>query len=176
MPIAPYDDKPEIELLDGEARAKVSPRSRHSMVQYAIATLIERCAGERGAVGTEWRFRLPTQLGAVLVPDVAFVYAERLAQLEPELRQEPPFSPDIAVEVRSPSDDVAFLTRKIARYLQTGAVIVLDVDPARRLIIAHASTNDVQQFGPGATLTQTAIPWLNLNVDDVFSRLDRFGL
>lgn len=166
-------DPPEIEYLDGHPHAKSSPKTAHSFVQGALVGILRHCGRGRGFAGTEWRFepgqidRTPTEL----VPDVAFVSKERLLALPEERVQKPPFSPDIAVEVRSPKDDLPYLREKIERYLVTGSLLVLDVDPARRTIVAHAYEG-VREFARGECFRHDAAPWLLFEVDEAFEDLD----
>lgn len=76
---------------------------------------------------------------------------------------------------RSPSDNLSYLKRKIERYLATGAVLVLDVDPATRTIRAHSS-GGVAEYGPSNPFEHPAAPWLRFGVDAIFSDLDEYGL
>ena len=174
MPTALYD-QPEIELLDGHAHPKVSPKTTHSLVQSALGRVLKDCGRGKGHAGPEWRFRPGEIDGTVtqFVPDVAFVAHERLKGLRGVDFDEPPFSPDIAVEVRSPSDNLPYLRQKISRYLATGSLLVLDVDPAQRCIIAHAA-DGVQTFSRGETFAHTAAPWLTFSVDSIFAELEAF--
>lgn len=170
-------DAPEVEYLDGRPYPKMSPKTRHGAVQSRLVLEIRRCAGSSGFAGTEVRFH-PGPAGTKptsFVPDVSFVSRERLAALSPEARQEPPFSPDIAVEVRSPSDDLTYLAKKIARYLQTGSVLVLDVDPAMRTVYAHTSEG-VTEYHSGDRFAHDTAPWLHFDVHSIFADLDEFGL
>lgn len=166
-------DPPEIEYLDGHPHIKVSPKTAHSFVQLSLAMILHRCGHGRGFAGPEWRFdpgqtdRTPTEL----VPDVAFVSKERLLALPEEHLQKPPFSPDIAVEVRSPKDDVPYLRDKIERYLATGSVLVLDVDPAQRRIVAYAHEG-MREYAQGMCFEHDAAPWLQFEVGEVFANLD----
>ncbi len=173
MPISQVD-LPEIEYLDGRPHPKMSPKTAHSFVQGALYRLILTCAGTRGSAGPEWRFRPGAGDGTVtvFVPDVAFVSHERLKALRGRDFDEPPFSPDIAVEVRSPGDNLKYLHKKIARYLATGSVLVLDVDPGTRTIHAHAKGSQVS-YGPGMTFVHESVPWLQFAVNEVFADLDR---
>ena len=166
-------DKPEIELLDGRAYPKVSPKARHAGVQAAIIRVIEDLAGDRGFVGPEWRFKIGRADGTntTFVPDVAYVSFERLRAIPQEDRDEPPFAPDIAVEVRSPSDNIAFLRRKIERYLQTGSVLVLVADPDKRTIVAHG-TDGTRDYSSGDRFEHPAVPWLVFEVAAIFAKLD----
>ncbi len=167
-------DKPEIEYLDGRPHPKVSPKLSHGLVQIALATAIKACAGERGFVVSEVRFDPGAIAGTKkteFVPDVAFLSRERRQALSGKGREKPPLSPELAVEVRSPSDDLRYLAKKISRYLATGSILALDVDPKMRRIIAHA-TNGVREYGAGERFEHPALPWLQFDVEAIFAELD----
>lgn len=172
MPQSLYD-KPEIEYLDGRAYPKVSPKFNHSLAQGALIAILQRCGKDRGFTGPELRLdpgridRTKTEF----VPDVSFVSFERLKGLDAEDKQKPPFSPDIAVEVRSPSDDLHFLAAKIQRYLRTGSILVLDVDTERRAIRAHAAAG-VREFAQNEPFECSEVPWLRFDVYEVFEKID----
>ena len=166
-------DKPEVELLDGRPYPKVSPKARHAGVQAALIRVIEDLAGERGFVGPEWRFKIGRvdDTNTTFVPDVAYVSFERLRAIPEKQRDEPPFAPDIAVEVRSPSDNLAFLQRKIERHLQTGSVVVLVADPDKRTIVAH-DANGTRPYATGDRFEHSTVPWLKFDVGAIFAKLD----
>ena len=167
-------DKPEIEYLDGRPYPKVSPKLSHGLVQIAIARAIGDCAGDRGFVVLEVRFDPGAVDGAQrteFVPDVAFLSRERRQALSGKGREKPPLSPELAVEVRSPSDDLRYLARKIARYLATGSVLALDVDPKTRRIIAHAA-DGIREYLSGERFEHPALPWLQFDVSAIFADLD----
>ena len=166
-------DLPEIEYLDGVAYPKVSSKTTHSAVQGAILRALDACGGKTGMIGPELR----CQIGAVddtkteFVPDAAYVDWSRLLALPRDQRDEPPFSPDVVVEVRSPSDRTRFRTEKIARYLATGAKLVLDVDPKTRRIETHTA-GAVREYVAGEQFVNAAAPWLTFTVDEIFADLD----
>lgn len=165
-------DRPEIEYLDGRPYPKVSPKRTHGLVQFAVATVIKRCAANRGQIVPEWRCLL--QRGSrktELVPDVAFASFERLRPLTPRNREEPPFAPDVIAEVRSPSHRAGLLTRKIRKYLQGGALLVFDVDPYRRTVRAHSAAG-VQDYTAADRFCHTAVPWLEFEVAELFADID----
>ena len=167
-------DKPYIEYLDGKAYPKaVSPKARHSIVQGAAFTILRRCSAGIGIAGTEWDFRLGVADGTqtTFVPDVAVLMIERLRSLPESEREEPPFAPDVAVEVRSPSYRPAFAAEKIVRYLRTGALLVLDVDPVKREMFAHSALG-VHAFVESDRFTHEAAPWLAFDLPELFSDLD----
>lgn len=162
-------DLPEIEYVSGRAFRKVSPKRIHAIVQVACSVMLKRCAGRRGAVGTEWRFHLRS--GTSLVPDVAFVSFERLRVLTDEQADEPPFAPDVAVEVRSPSRRPAVAEEKVRHYLTHGSKLVLDVDPAERAVHAH-SAEGVRTFITGDAFACKAVSWLRFDIDELFANID----
>ncbi len=164
-------DPPELEYLDGRPYPKVSPRRTHALVQAALLRILDRCAAERGEFGPEWRFCVGAadNSESEFVPDIAFISKERLGRLSDEEAEEPPFAPDIAIEIRSPSVRVLYLRRKIERYLATGSILVLDVDPACKAIAAH-SLDGVRTFHAGERFAHAAAPWLTFEVSEVFPK------
>jgi len=169
-----YRTEPEYtEYLDGKAYPKVSPRIVHAVIQARLARILSDCAEGRGITGTE----LDALVGKVdgtnskFVPDVAFLSYERFRELHGRDRDFPPFAPDIAIEVRSPGDSRAYLDRKFARYLATGASLVLDVDPKTRTIVLHDAAG-IRTYCENERVTSTVVPWLAFDLHDVFSVID----
>ena len=166
-------DLPEIEFLDGVPYPKVSPKLTHALVQGALCRILHRCAGNRGRIAPEldvWPSGLRGS-GTKFIPDIAYVSIQRLRALDPERREEPPFSPDIAVEVWSPSNERWYLETKIARYLATGSKLVLDVNPQERTVAAYDATS-VRRFTSGETFEHPAFEWLRFDVAEAFADLD----
>ncbi len=166
-------DKPAIETIDGRPARKVSPQRTHALVQSNALIILRRCAGSRGQVATEWDFRLGVADGTntLLVPDLAYVAIERLRALSRADREQPPFAPDIAVEVRSRSYREQFFREKARKYLATGAALVLDVDPAKRLVTAYTIAGKTQ-YANGARFRHDAVTWLDFEVDELFADID----
>ena len=131
---------------------------------------MKRCAKRLGAVSPETRFRLTK--GTSLVPDVSYAAYDRLRGLPESDVQEPPFSPDVAVEVRSPSDRDALIAEKTRLYLSYGAILVLNVDPWSRTLTAHTSSGDAHHFRTGEHFGCVAVPWLEFKVDELSADLD----
>jgi Uma2 family endonuclease len=112
----------------------VSPAYAHARVQSRFAAALDAYAGNRGRVGTEWRFRIapPGELRRPLVPDVSYVSMERLRSVPREEIEIPAFAPDVAVEVLSPGDDRRDVADKIDVYLRAGVRLVIEIDPRGR--------------------------------------------
>lgn len=167
------DEKPYLEILNGRGVRKVSPKRKHAELQWRIAALLDRLAGSPGHVGTEWRCHLPAGPRGVttLVPDVAWVAAERLLPLSETARDEPAFAPDIIAEVRSPSDHEAHIAAKIATYLANESLIVLDADPEREVITAHERSGSTT-FSRADFFECDSVPWLRFEIAPLFASLE----
>jgi Uma2 family endonuclease len=167
-------EKPYVELIDGVELPKASPMTHHGQLQLRLGGILQAWAAERGVVGTEWRFWL-VPIGdrrTSLVPDVAYASTERLVPLSDEAYEIPPFAPDVAIEVRSPSDRAGNIRRKIELYLAHGAHLVLDVDPAKRRIVAHDATS-TQSFADGDRFEHAATPGLTFDLRALFDSVKR---
>lgn len=164
--------EPELELLAGRALAKLSPSRTHGVIQLAVGNLLLARSRGRGCVATEWRFALNADGDprTSLIPDVAFVSNERLALLGAEAREEPPFAPDIAVEVRSPDDRIADVEWKMNAYLAYGGVLALDVVPIDRIVRAYSHAG-LAVFARGERFACAEVPWLTFQVAEVFANL-----
>ena len=81
----------------------------------------------------------------VLVPDVSFVSAARTKIIVPGKFAEGP--PDLAVEVRSPTDSWISVVRKTGIWLAHGTRVVWAVDPEKRIVVVSRG------FDPPETLT-----------------------
>ena len=166
-------EKPYIEFHAGRKLRKVTPSVAHAMMETSLSQILSRCCEDRGVALIECHFDMSIQLGTktILVPDVAFVRRERLFGYSDDYLQIPAFAPDVAVEIRSPSDRRGEREWKIATYLAAESLMVLDVSPPERTI--HAHTKDgVTSFGRGDIFTHDAVPWLTFSLDDAFKALD----
>jgi Uma2 family endonuclease len=121
------------ELIDGEIVPKVAPKRFHSKTQRALLRLLEPWGEEKGEVGVEWAVQL-TRNGQdwVPVPDVSFVYAERLPD---DLGDEAcPVPVDLAVEIISANQTFGSMAEKAVDYIIAGVRRVWIVDPTAKTI------------------------------------------
>jgi Uma2 family endonuclease len=165
--------KPESEWLLGHAVRKVSPTRRHSLLQTAFYRRLDDWAAGRGEVGTEWRFRLqpPGEIRRPLVPDVAFVWNERLRGLTLDEADLPDFAPDVVVEILSKDDRAVYVDEKIDVYRACGCPLIVIVNPFKRLVSLVDRTS-LQIFHDGETITHTTLPGFELGVTDLFSVME----
>ena len=91
----------------------------------------------------------------VLVPDVSFVRQERRPQVP--ATGFVPFAPDLAVEVRSPSDAWGKVTAKAGVWLAFGVPLVWAIDPQQRLVLVFERGADPVERRPGDWLSGTPV-------------------
>ena len=154
------------ELVDGELVEVTPAADESSSIGVAVSSLLYNHvrAGRLGRVyGAEGGFVIFPDRQTVLAPDVAFVTAERAPQGEARKRF-PRLAPDLAVEVRSPSDRYGDLLGKVALYLQAGVRVVWVVDPNSRTVTifrpdANAVTlDDTMTIDGGEVLPDFSAP------------------
>jgi Uma2 family endonuclease len=166
------ETKPATEWILGRAVRKVSPKRDHALIQGRLLVAFLTWARDGGEVGTEWCFRVtpPGEVTRPLVPDVSFVSRARLHGLSRAEKQEPLLAPDVAVEVRSPSDRQVYIDEKIRVYLASGSTLVIVVDPRAEDIIAF-DVHGSQRFVRGETFAHPAIPGFTLDLEELFAVL-----
>ncbi|MGH2532874.1 MAG: Uma2 family endonuclease [Thermomicrobiales bacterium] len=159
------------ELWEGELRKVPSAGGEASALAGWILVLLVHFVRPRrlgmvtGADGTYIMLHDPQ---TVLVPDVAFVRWERLPDGAPPKRYIP-VPPDLAVEVRSPSDRPGEISQKLALYQRAGVPLVWWVDPARRAVTVHRLGHPVVDLHQGDELDGADIlPGFRLPVADIF--------
>ncbi|HUY40280.1 MAG TPA: hypothetical protein VMV82_01770 [Candidatus Dormibacteraeota bacterium] len=69
----------------------------------------------------------------------------------------------VAVDIRSPGDRERDILEKIALYLSHGSVLVLDVAPASRSIVAHAPEG-LRKYAGCEEFSHPAVPWLKFEL------------
>jgi Uma2 family endonuclease len=129
------DDDFRYEVWDGELTRMPPAGGRHNEVETDLAFALRQAAGDSGRVYTgDAGFRLMERRS--ISPDVAFVRRERLPAPEQRIGFLP-VVPDLAVEVRSPTDSDENVGIKVERYLALGVPLVWVIDPERRTADVH---------------------------------------
>ncbi len=157
------------ELVRGELVLMTPAGAYHGKIERRLSTQIGNCADTHGlgeVFSGDTGFLLETSPDTVRAPDVAFVRAERVPR-EP-VEGFFPIPPDLAVEIRSPSDQNADVLAKISHYLATGVEVVWDVNPkAKTVTIYRQDAQDM--FQEGDTLREESLlPGFSLHVADLF--------
>jgi len=101
------------------------------------------------------------------IPDVAYISKARMPE-RPE--RGAPIPPDLAVEVKSPTDSKRQLRKKAERYLDLGTSLVWLVFPDEQIVeVYSAKANDVQTVGIDGVLSgENVLPDFTLPVHVIF--------
>ncbi len=112
--------------------------------------------------------------GRVRMPDVSFTSWGRLPA-DYVTNAAPRVSPDLAVEVLSPSNTAAEMDRKRAEYFAGGTRLVWIVDPVGRTFAVYTpGGSEPALFGVGGTVDGgDVLPGFTLDVADVFAQAER---
>lgn len=165
----PENEDRRFELIDGEIVEKMPPEE-HSIVagKIYVPVLVFVEQNRLGRVVFETRYRVPKDDHNARVPDVAFTSKARML---PIVRQgSVPQMPDLAVEVKSPSDREAQMRRKAAYYLSNGSRTVWLVFPHKRQVEVHRPDADVLILNEGDSLDgEDVLPDFKLALREIFN-------
>lgn len=157
------------EFIDGEVVPKVAPKRLHSKTQRALLRHLEAWGDTRGEIGVEWAVQLTRQgRDWVSMPDLSFVYAERLPS---NLGDEAcPVPVDLAVEIISPEQTFGAMAEKATDYLAAGVARVWIVDPRAKTITVFAPAVLPVTYRDNRGLTDEHFPGLNLAPKALFEQ------
>ena len=104
----------------------------------------------------------------LLLPDVAFISFDRAPDPFPDKLV--PAMPDIAVEIRSPSNTIAELREKAQRYMRLGTSLVWNIMPAQQRVDIHRTQSSMETLRIDDSLSgDDILPGFKLALRRVFS-------
>jgi Uma2 family endonuclease len=115
-------------------------------------------------------FILPN--GAMRSPDAAWVRRPRWAALSQADREKfPPLCPDFVIELRSPSDRLQPLQRRLREFMRNGAQLGWLIDPPRRSVHVYRPAEPVETvLSPAQLSGGPLLPGFVLELADVLAR------
>ncbi|HIK32160.1 MAG TPA: Uma2 family endonuclease [Oscillatoriales cyanobacterium M59_W2019_021] len=157
----------QLELEDG----KIIVMGPSDMISSEVGSLLIRLLGN-------WVY--PRRLGRVFdsaggfilpdtnlkAPDVSFVRADRLKR---SVRYFGEMVPDLVVEIKSQSDRISPLQKKLLKFIELGAIVGLLVDPDRETVAVYRSTGEPIKLGNGDILTlPELLPGWELSISELW--------
>lgn len=123
--------------------------------------------------GSSTGFNLPN--GATRSPDVAWVRNERLDALTDEQWQKfLPLCPDFVLELRSPSDSMGALHKKMEEYRENGAQLGWLLDPASKQVHIYRPGRAVEIVNDPTTLSgEPLLRGFVLEVPQIWAVMER---
>ena len=147
-----FPDK-HVELVRGRLIVREPPGTWHGVVAANLTYYLSHFVRKHrlGVVlAQDTGFKIASDPDTVRGPDVAFLAAERVAQI-PE-RGYAALAPDLAVEVLSPSDTAAEVLAKVADWLGAGTRLVWVLDRERRGARVYRPDGSIATLGPDDAL------------------------
>lgn len=139
----PENNERRFELIDGELVEKV-PTELHGIIVARIVARIVIYLQQHGLeerVAVEPRHKMPKEKRNSYIPDLAYTSPERALPIVE--KGAVPQMPDLAVEIKSPDDQVHLMRKKAAYYLANGSRMVWLVFPEQRLVEVYQPDMDV---------------------------------
>jgi Uma2 family endonuclease len=117
----PENQSVDYEFFQGKAVAKVVSNAYSSIIGARVVRYVGAFVDDNNlgyVTGADGGYQIGDER---YIPDAAFI--SRARQPEPPKAAYNPIPPDLAIEVKSPSDDIAAMTVKIVNYLQAGVAV-----------------------------------------------------
>jgi Uma2 family endonuclease len=165
----PHNAHKRFELHEGEVVEMPSPSPLHQWIVARLVLLLGKFL-EQFSLGYVFGDNLDYEPadGVIVQPDLSFVSYARA----PTLPERFAIMPDLAVEVKLPSNAERDLLRKVLLYFAYGAREVWIVYPDERMVRLYtpaAQGVNVRQFAEGETLSGSAVlPEFTLAVAQLF--------
>src|SRR5437016_6150115 len=123
--------------------------------------------------GSSTGFKLPN--GATRSPDVAWVRNERIDSLTDEQWQKfLPLCPDFVLELRSPSDSMGTLQKKMEEYRENGAQLGWLLDPVNKQVHVYRPGAAVEVLdNPAAVAGEPVLRGFVLDVLQIWAVMER---
>jgi len=164
------NDHLRFELIDGEIIEMSGPGGVHGRIAIRLGTYLFLFAEDNnlGIVTGEVGYHPPEDRYNLLLPDLAYISFERAPDPFPE--KFVPAMPDIAVEIKSPSNTLAELRDKAQRYLRMGSTLVWIIMPATQTVEIHRRQKSVATVGIEDSLSgEDILPGFKLEIRRLFS-------
>jgi len=171
--LAMPEDGYRYEIHGGELVVVPSPRPRHQIVAFELATLLRAYARESGGIALIAPLDIVFDEYDVVQPDIVFFRAERRHLVSPDAVTR--HRPDIAVEVLSPSTAATDRRTKMRMFARYEVPEYWIVDPVLEQVEVHAlgdrAYRRAQVAGAGGTVRSVLLPDLSVRLDDIFGAL-----
>ncbi|HVA25088.1 MAG TPA: Uma2 family endonuclease [Chloroflexota bacterium] len=157
------------ELIRGELYEIKPPNFRHGMIALEIGGLIRdwNRQARRGKVAVESGYTLERRPDTVRGPDVSFVSRGRIGR-EQARKGFPDLAPDLAVEVRSPSNTWEELREKAAQFMAAGTRLLWLVEPDQFVEVLRPGREAVRLGLDGEINGEDVLPGFSCRVRDFF--------
>lgn len=123
------------------------------------------------AFDSSTEFKLPN--GANYSPDASWVRQEKWDALTTEQKQKfPPLAPDLVIELRSRTDSMSQLRKKMQEYIDSGVRLGWLIDPKNRQVEIYRSNQPVETIQDAESLSgEDVLPEFVLDLKPIFASI-----
>lgn len=164
------ETKPASEYIEGRVVQKVSPKSKHGLIQLRLGSVLNDVLTPSLCTFSELRC---TFSGRSLVPDLVVFRLDRLAR-DPsgEVADDVFDPPDLAVEIVSPEQSVVHLVEKLAFCIENGVQLGWLIDPGKKKVMVFRPEQLPEELAPDGVLQDPEVlPGFRLTVAEMFGWL-----
>jgi len=161
------DDDLRHELIKGKLLTMAPAKFEHGRVVGNLTIILGQYVKDNGLgiiCGAETGFKLESDPDTVRAPDIAFIPKGRVEN--PETFGSG--SPELAVEVLSPSERKTQIAEKTSQWLACGAKSVWNVDPRKRTVEVFHADGQRWLFHEGDELVDDTVPGFRVAVSKIF--------
>lgn len=169
----PENEGKRFELIDGVLIEMSAPGGEHGAIAINLGYFFRAFCLEQdlGIATAGTGYHPPDDRHTLLVPDVAFISHRRAPKPFP--KKLVPVMPDIAVEIRSPSNTLAELREKAQLYLDLGTSLVWLVLPDDQSVevcrLSQSGETEREVLGPNDALSgEASLPGFTLEARRIF--------
>ena len=125
--------------------------------------------GNGVAFNSETVFNLKN--GARRMPDASWMTNEKWNSLTEAQQEKPlPFAPDFAIELRSPSDALKNLQKKMREYIENGVSLGWLIDPKNKRVYVYCPNAEVEILGNSSeVLCEPLLKNFVLNLQEIWN-------
>ncbi len=155
------------ELIHGKIIEKV-PTEQHGIIAVNISAEIKIYLKTHpiGQVGVEVRHRKPDDKFNDRMPDISF---RKIQSDEIVTHGAVPSMPDLAIEIKSPTDTYKLMREKADYYLDNGTSLVWLIYPEKKFVEVYRKDADIDFLTGGDTLLgYDVLPEFELTVSEIF--------
>lgn len=163
----PGNEKRRFQLINGVI-IEMSPTQWHGIIAGVIhgEIYIYLKTHPIGWVMTETSYQLPDDDSNIYIPDVSFIVGRETPIVT---KGKVSKMPDLAVEVKSPTNTYKLLREKADYYMQHGTQIVWLIDPDKKQVEVYTPAADPNTLTVKDTLNGgSVLPDFTLCVKDIF--------
>lgn len=163
-------DGNRLELLKGRVLSLPRPNWEQGEIAGTVGSLIKQFlkSNRVGRVSLSSGIITERDPDSLRGPDVSFISKERMP-LDKRMNEYPKMTPDLCVEVLSPSNTRFELNAMMTEYFATGAKMVWVVDPDERSVAVYEQPDEGRVFKGRSSLSGgQVLPGFTCSVAEIF--------